>query len=77
MKALKLHVTIGRDRRIVLDLPDSVSEGAAEIVLLMPESPENGHPRLEDHVARLMAHPRGRTTEEIDSDLRAERESWD
>jgi hypothetical protein len=78
MKALKLKVMIGGDRRLVLDMPDEVEEGPAEVIVLVPERaqrPSVGG--LEAHVERLMARPRGRAPEEIDAELRAERESWD
>jgi hypothetical protein len=78
MKALKLNVVIGRDRRVVLDVPEDIEEGPAEVVLLVPEGPER-QPRsnLEEHVARLIARSRSRTVEDIDTELKAERESWD
>lgn len=80
MKALKMTVMIGRDRRVVIDVPDSIREGRAEVVLLTPEDHESGTVTeigLETHIALLLANSRNRTRTELDREVEEQRQSWE
>ncbi len=78
MKAVRVNVVIGRDRRVAFELPEDFEEGPAEVLVLVPESSvRHRGDHLGSHVARLMSRPRGRTAEDINAELRAERDGWD
>lgn len=80
MKALKMTVMIGRDRRVVIDVPDSIREGRAEVILLTPEDHEFGtvtETGLETHIAHLLANSRNRTRTELDREIEEQRQSWE
>ena len=76
MKAIQARVRIGRDHRIVLDVPADTPEGMAEVIVLVrePLEPRQGLPAL---LAEFRTRAGGRPKEEIDTDLAAERASWD
>jgi hypothetical protein len=77
MKAVKVNVMIGRDRRVAFEVPEDVEEGPAEVLVLVPESSiQRRRSHLETHVAQLMARPRGKSADDINAELRTEREDW-
>ena len=75
MKALKYQVKIGRDHRVVVELPAETPEGMAEVIVLVPERSEP-RPGLAALLADFMTRTGGRTREELDLELAAERASW-
>lgn len=75
MKAIKYQVRIGRDHRVVVDLPAETPEGLAEVIVLVPE-PLETRPGLAALLADFRTRAGGRTKEELDSELAAERASW-
>lgn len=75
MKALKYQVRIGRDHRVVVDVPAETPEGMAEVIVLVQEEPDR-RPDLAAVLAEFRTRVGGRTKEDIDSRLAAERESW-
>ena len=78
MKALKMTVMIGRDRRVVIDVPEGIQEGPAEVILLAPEGAGlNAAGELKGHIRHLLAHSRSRTRKEIDLEIEQQRQSWD
>ena len=80
MRAIKLSVRIGADRRLVVELPDDVQEGPAELILLTSERQQtvaDGEDPVDAHIERLLARPRGRPAAQIDREIEAERASWD
>jgi len=42
MKAVKMNVFIGSDRRLAIDLPQQIQEGPAELILLCLSDKEAG-----------------------------------
>ena len=75
MKAAKYQVTIGKDHRFTLSVPDA--EGPAEVIVLMPDPPARGGTLaglLQD--LALRARPT-RTREELDLAIQAERAAWE
>ncbi len=77
MKALKMTVTIGRDRKLVINVPESFREGRAELILLSPEEPDgNAATAFESHIQHLLEHSRNRTRAELDREIEAQRKSW-
>jgi hypothetical protein len=75
MKAIKVRVAVGRDHKIVVDVPADTPEGMAEVIVLVPERSDP----LVDLTALLAdfgTRPGGRTKAEIDSELAAERAGW-
>ena len=83
MRAVKLPAQVNKDRTLHLQLPEEIHEGPAEVIVLVPEltagaqsQPEGAS--LEDFLARPRVDNRFiRSKEEIDDDLRQERESWE
>ena len=75
MKAIKYQVRIGRDHRVVVDLPAETPEGMAEVIVLVPE-PLQSPSGLAALLADWRTRAGGRTAGEIDSELAAERASW-
>ncbi len=75
MKALKYQVRIGRDHRLVVDLPAEIPEGMAEVIVLVREQFEQ-KPGLDALLAEFKTRAGGRTQQHIDSELAAERASW-
>ncbi len=82
MRAVKLNAQVTSDHTLHLDLPGDIAEGPAEVIVLV-ESPQATPARVETgSVAEFLSRPRLgdrflRSLEEIDRDLRAERESWE
>jgi len=80
MKAIKLSVHIGEDRRLVVELPDDVQKGPAELILLTGEHQQTvgaDGDSVDAHIERLLARPRGRSAAQIDRQLEVDRASWD
>lgn len=83
MRALKLPAQVTSDHTLHLRLPDDISEGAAEVIVLLPEADEEEiemaeSRSLEEFLAASRVDQRFiRTKQEIDDYLRAERESWE
>jgi len=75
MKALKYQVRIGSDHRVVVDVPAETPEGMAEVIVLVRERAESSL-SLEHLLAEFRTREGGRTKEDIDAALAAERESW-
>ncbi len=75
MKALKYQVQIGRDHKVVVDVPDGTPEGPAEVIVLVPEQ-EVGASGLDSLLAAFRARPGERSKEEIDAQLAEERAGW-
>lgn len=75
MKALKYQVRIGRDHRVVLDVPAETPEGMAEVIVLVSENP--AHPDdFGAFLAELRRTSPQRTKEDIDREVAEERASW-
>jgi hypothetical protein len=83
MRALKLPARITENHDLYIELPEDVGEGPAEVIVLLPESAEEGARQpsgwsLDDFLGRPPVDPRlTRSKGEIDDYLRAERESWE
>lgn len=79
MQAVKLKTYITKDRRLELDLPDDIPEGAAEIILLVQDAPSPAEEEsLRDFFQKLDASPRARMSrEEIDQYIEEARNSWE
>ncbi|MDA0745717.1 MAG: hypothetical protein O2954_04315 [bacterium] len=78
MKALKMTVTIGRDRKLVIDVPESFREGRAELILLASDEPDrNPKTSLETHIQQLLKHSRNRSRSELDREIEMQRKSWE
>lgn len=75
MKALKYQVRIGRDHRVVVEVPEETPEGMAEVIVLVREQPEP-QAGLDALLAEFRSRVGGRTKEDIDGGLAAERASW-
>lgn len=83
MRALKLAAQVESDHALGLELPEDVPEGPAEVIVLVPDradaapaDPQTGS--LAEFLNRPRVDPRFiRSKQEIDTHLRAERESWD
>jgi hypothetical protein len=78
MNALKTEVVIGKDRKIVIDLPPDIPEGRAEVIVLVPEPTKTDVEALLRGIEAWRAqHPeRFRSKAEIDRYLEEERASW-
>lgn len=71
---LKGRVTKGR--KVEADAPRDLPEGEVEVVVRVPE--QHSLARLKQTLARIAARQsKGRSKEEIDAQLRREREAWD
>lgn len=78
MRAIKLTTQVAKDRTLRLQLPEDVREGPAEVIVLVPEGPEQRSHTIRDFLAGLSSSPRRiLTKEEIDRYLEQEREGWD
>lgn len=75
MKAIKYQVRIGRDHRVVVDLPAETPLGMAEVIVLVQEQSEP-QPGLVALLADFRTRAGGRTKEDIDFELAAERAIW-
>ena len=78
MRACRIITTIGEDHRIVLTIPKEMPAGKAEVLVLAQETGDE--PRSSSIEAFLeelrSAQRKTRSKEQIDEDLRLERESW-
>ncbi len=82
MRALKLTAEVTKDHSVRLELPESMSEGPVEVIVLVPErddpaaGPAEG--TLDEFLSGIEVDPRFiRSKEEIDAYLEAERASWE
>jgi len=79
MRAIKLSATVGRDRTLVLQLPQGTPEGNAEVIVLVSETLADStdvEGLLRNVESWRARHPARRSKEEIDHDVEAERASW-
>jgi len=79
MQAIKLTTYSDKNHRLELDLPDDLPEGAAEVIVLVQDSPKPASEEsLRDFFKRLDASPRPRmSAEAIDRYIEETRNSWD
>ncbi len=83
MRALKLPVQVTRDHTLRLELPQDVSEGPAEVIVLIPDSGEDipGQPvagDLEDFLSGPRVDRRFILDKKaIDDFVQEERDSWE
>ena len=78
MRAIHLYSQIDRDHTLSVRLPDDVTAGPAEVIVLVPEPTERTGHSLAEFFARLPEDDRGsRSKQEIDRDLGMERDSWE
>lgn len=79
MRALKYQVQIGKNRKLVLQMPKAMVEGPAEVIVLVPEERAPTQPAmLAEYLQELAAKPRHtRSKQQIDRDVERERRSWD
>ena len=78
MRAIKLQTQVEKDHTLHLHLPEDVSEGPAEVIVLVPEAAKQPRHTLADFLAHLSERPRmTRSKEEIDQYLQEERASWE
>lgn len=83
MRALKLAAQVESDHALVLDLPEDIPEGPAEVIVLVPDRAEAASTKpktgsLAEFLSRPRVDPRFiRSKKELDAHLHAERESWD
>lgn len=75
MKALKFQVMNGGDHRVVVDVPAETPEGMAEVIVLVREPP-GLRAGLDALLAEFRTRAGGRSKDDIDAELDAERESW-
>jgi len=80
MKAVKLMVNV-QNHRISADVPASVPDGEAEVVILYEAQDadaveQSGRRHLEALLARVRRHSPNRTREDIDRQVAEERSSW-
>lgn len=81
MAIYRTRVHIGKDRRVVVELPPETPEGEAEVTVEACE-PVGGTPASEmlAVIERLHSRPmtwKPRTKEEIDAEIDAMRNEWD
>jgi hypothetical protein len=81
MQAIKLKAHVGRDHRIELELPAEIPEGDVEVIILAVGPLDQAKARfrtLREFNDWLRQQPStGRSKEEIDAYIAAERASWD
>jgi hypothetical protein len=80
MQALKLTVSV-KNHRVVLDVPNDVPDGQAEVVLLYEEKSAHDLAKaqqrhLEALFARIDQASPQRTIEDMDRQIAEERDSW-
>lgn len=56
MNAIRIHITVGEDRRLVIDLPDEVPLGPAELII-QPEKAQPVSARDRLMQAGILVHP--------------------
>lgn len=84
MQAYQFEQYVSPSHRVSVELPESAPTGSARIIVLFPDqaaTPEAPKPRFanmaEFHKWLITQPPTGRTAEEIDQQIREERDSWD
>jgi len=86
MNAVKRQVVVGKDRRIVVELPSDAPVGPAEVIVLMRaeeeqeagDEPMDVEAFLNEIEEWRAAHPEyRRSKEDIDRELAEERASWE
>lgn len=79
MKAIRVMAEIPEDRVLTVRLPEDVDPGSAEVLVLVSERvDESGAHTLEELLRSLDAGAcGGRTREEIDEQIEAERRAWE
>ena len=79
MRAIKLEGHINSDRTLHLSLPEGVSEGPAEVIVLVEEGPvANGREDLKGFLRGLRRNiTEKKSWEEIQAIIEEERNSWD
>jgi hypothetical protein len=77
--AIHLKTKILPGRKIELELPQATEGEDVEVIVIMPSpKPSQSRPSVIDILDEIhRRRPHGRTTEEIDSSLQAERDAWD
>lgn len=83
MQAYQIEHTVPQTHRVTFDLPPNSPVGTAKIIVLFPDAqqpPEIAKPRfanIAEFTAWLQTQPpSGRTSEEIDQQIKEERDSW-
>lgn len=80
MRAVKLTGTITSNHKLMIDLPDDLPTGPAEIIVLVDVAsavPSDAEDRFEAFLEGLETSPhRQRSKAEIDQYLEEERSSW-
>ena len=80
MHAIKYETVVTADHHLSIDLPPSFPEGEAEVIILAKPDAMAQRPAGESLQQLLdwldTLPPTGRTAEEIDAQIREERESW-
>jgi len=81
MQAARLTAVIPPNREVILRVPDEIPVGEAEILVLAKENGSDGTgsgSALVEYLASLHGPSRAaRTKEDIDRQLREERDSWE
>jgi hypothetical protein len=83
MQAYQFEQYVSPSHRVSVELPENAPTGSAKIIVLFPDqvaTPEASKPRFanmaEFHKWLITQPPTGRTVEEIDQQIREERDSW-
>jgi hypothetical protein len=77
MQAIKLQVVVPESRELQITLPQEVSPGEAEVIVLVPEPTGSQVETILQLVEEWRkTHPGHRSKEEIDRYLQEERASW-
>lgn len=80
MYAHKYETTIGADHRLNIELPHSFPVGKAEVIVLAQSAPQQPAPAKESLLQLFdwldTLPPSGRSVEEIEAQIREERDSW-
>lgn len=75
--AIKIKTKVLSGNKIEIELPPG-SEGAeVEVFVVLPEKPKPGRRNVLELLEEIHKHGPFRTVEEIDRDLKLERDSWD
>lgn len=78
MREIRLHALVEEDHTAKLRLPDDVRQGPIEVIVRLDEQPIGNGQSVRQFLAKMKASQRPRRTrEEIDRQLREERDSWE
>ena len=81
MQAIRLNAVVGADHRLQLEVPPEIPAGEVEVIILATGPSDETKPKfktLREFDDWLQQQPStGRSKEEIDRYLAAERASWD